>query len=171
MSLVPLARFRSTASAICFPIVRPHRCARSQNLSAQHLSFCCFRQLGKHTKNLQCEFLRALPEIFFFRLHSSFLIRFVSSSQFLIETRSVPAVARCYPHSPAGAGSRLPVAPLYLGGSRRARSLPRGLTGHVAHPSRSILPSSLCLPIRRRNSDRLTGKCTARPVIGRERVV
>jgi len=51
-------------SAICFPIVRPHRCARSQNLSAQHLSFCCFRQLGKHTKNLQCEFLRALPEIF-----------------------------------------------------------------------------------------------------------
>ncbi len=35
--------------------------------------------------------------------------------------------------------SLTPLAPLYLGGSRRARPLPRGLTGHVAYPSRSIL--------------------------------
>ncbi|PYL63372.1 MAG: hypothetical protein DMF25_10655, partial [Verrucomicrobia bacterium] len=34
--------------------------------------------------------------------------------------------------------SLIPFAPLYLGCSRRARPLPRGLTGHVAHPSRSI---------------------------------
>jgi len=34
--------------------------------------------------------------------------------------------------------ARVPAAPLYLGCSRRARPLPRGLTGHVAHPIRSI---------------------------------
>jgi hypothetical protein len=31
-----------------------------------------------------------------------------------------------------------PSAPLYLGCARSARPLPRGLTGHVAHPIRSI---------------------------------
>ena len=71
MSLVPLAPFSSTASTIHFPVVRPDRCARSQNLFAQYLSFCCFRQLGKQANNLQREFLRALPEIFFCRLHPS----------------------------------------------------------------------------------------------------
>src|SRR6266550_2613142 len=34
--------------------------------------------------------------------------------------------------------SLIPSAPLYLGSSRCARPLPRGFTGHVAHPSRSI---------------------------------
>jgi hypothetical protein len=41
-----------------------------------------------------------------------------------------------------------PAAPLYLARSRSARPLPRGFTGHVANPSRSIhslLPSSLYL--------------------------
>ena len=56
---------------IRFPVVRPDRCARSQNLFAQYLSFCCFRQLGKQANNLQREFLRALPEILFFRQHPS----------------------------------------------------------------------------------------------------
>ena len=45
------------------------------------------------------------------------------------------------------------LAPLYLGCSRRARPLPRGLTGHVAHPIRSIrrqrTTSSLHSPNRR----------------------
>ena len=36
-----------------------------------------------------------------------------------------------------------PFAPLYLARSRSARPLPRGLTGHVAHPSRSIETRSL----------------------------
>ena len=67
----PLAPFSSTASTIRFPVVRPDRCARSQNLFAQYLSFCCFRQLGKQANNLQREFLRALPEIFFFWLYPS----------------------------------------------------------------------------------------------------
>src|SRR6266550_2613141 len=39
--------------------------------------------------------------------------------------------------------SLTPVAPLYLGSSRCARPLPRGVTGHVAHPSRSIETHSL----------------------------
>jgi hypothetical protein len=34
--------------------------------------------------------------------------------------------------------SLIPSAPLYLGSSRRARPLPRGLTGHVADPISSI---------------------------------
>ena len=41
----------------------------------------------------------------------------------------------------------IPSAPLYLGCSRSARPLPRGFTGHVAHPSRSIETRSL-LPLR-----------------------
>ena len=35
--------------------------------------------------------------------------------------------------------SRVPRAPLYLGCARSARPLPRGFTGHVAHPIRSIV--------------------------------
>jgi hypothetical protein len=34
--------------------------------------------------------------------------------------------------------SLIPFAPLYLGCSRSARPLPRGVTGHVAHPIRSV---------------------------------
>ena len=42
--------------------------------------------------------------------------------------------------------SLIPFAPLYLGCARSARPLPRGFTGHVAHPIRSILlPSSFLL--------------------------
>jgi len=37
--------------------------------------------------------------------------------------------------------SLIPFAPLYLGCARSARPLPRGFTGHVAHPIRSILLS------------------------------
>ena len=37
----------------------------------------------------------------------------------------------------------IPSAPLYLGCSRSVRPLPRGFTGHVAHPSRSIETRSL----------------------------
>src|SRR5258708_2860413 len=37
--------------------------------------------------------------------------------------------------------SLIPSAPLYLGSSRCARPLPCGVTGHVARPARSILPS------------------------------
>jgi hypothetical protein len=34
-----------------------------------------------------------------------------------------------------------PLAPLYLGCARSPRPLPRGFTGHVAHPIRSIAVS------------------------------
>ena len=49
-----------------------------------------------------------------------------------------------YPHSLVASRATLPsmslipFAPLYLGSSRRARPLPHGFTGHVAHPIRSI---------------------------------
>jgi len=39
--------------------------------------------------------------------------------------------------------SLIPFAPLYLGSSRCARPLPRGITGHVAHPIRSIVSQLL----------------------------
>ena len=60
---------------------------------------------------------------------------------------AVPADLDCISAAPAAldhylvalpAMSLIPVAPLYLGCSRSARPLPRGFTGHVAHPSRSI---------------------------------
>jgi len=60
--------------------------------------------------------------------------------------RRVTAVAsdnsRCC-YRKAAVGFRMykdnpPLPVLYLGSSRCARPLPRGFTGHVAHPSRSI---------------------------------
>ena len=70
------------------------------------------------------------------------------------ETRSLPTLARCFPRSFTfyvafpKSSIRLsvwpsmslasPAAPLYLGSSRRARPLPRGLTGHVAHSVRDF---------------------------------
>ena len=39
--------------------------------------------------------------------------------------------------------SLIPLTPLYLGCARSARPLPRGFTGHVAHPIRSIETRSL----------------------------
>jgi hypothetical protein len=51
-----------------------------------------------------------------------------------LETRSLPPLTRSYPRR----FTLIPSVPLYLGSSRRARPLPRGVTGHVAHPVRSI---------------------------------
>src|SRR5438477_3054618 len=56
-----------------------------------------------------------------------------------IEIRSLPTLAHCFPRGPAGVGSLIPFTPLYLSSSRCARPLPRGITGHVAHPTRSIV--------------------------------
>src|SRR6266480_7313554 len=53
--------------------------------------------------------------------------------------------------------SLIPFAPLYLGCSRRARPLPRDLTGHVAHPIRSIV--SRLLPPRSTATSRLNRPC------------
>ena len=39
--------------------------------------------------------------------------------------------------------ARVPSGRLYLDCSRRARPLPRGFTGHVAHPIRSIREQSI----------------------------
>src|SRR5437870_5630570 len=71
-------------------------------------------------------------------------------------------LARC-PHSLTASlaalpsMSLIPFAPLYLGSSRRARPLPRGLTGHVAHPFRSIV--SRQLPPRSTATSRLNRPC------------
>ncbi len=73
-----------------------------------------------------------------------------------IETRSLPTLTRCFPRNftfyvaaPVSSVEIDSCAPahLYLARSRSSRPLPRGCTGHVARPSRSIetcsLPSSL----------------------------
>jgi len=62
-----------------------------------------------------------------------------------IEIRSLPTLAHCFPRGPAGVGSLIPFTPLYLSSSRCARPLPRGITGHVAHPTRSIVSQQLPL--------------------------
>jgi len=46
------------------------------------------------------------------------------------------------PEAPQAAAMSWPK--LYLAHSRSARPLPRGFTGHVAHPSRSILAAQGC---------------------------
>jgi hypothetical protein len=62
---------------------------------------------------------------------------------------SAPLKLARFPHSLAASlaalpsMSLIPFAPLYLGCSRSARPLPRGFTGHVARPNRSIETRSL----------------------------
>jgi len=56
-----------------------------------------------------------------------------------VETRSLPILTHCFPRSYRQSASDPsmslnPFAPLHLGCSRSARPLPRGVTGHVAHP-------------------------------------
>src|SRR5262249_33726060 len=59
-------------------------------------------------------------------------------------TRDLPIRSVGFPptnavHPPASQhGAFILFAPLYLGCARSARPLPRGFTGHVAHPIRSI---------------------------------
>ena len=51
-----------------------------------------------------------------------------------LKTRSLPPLTRSYHRR----FTLILSVPLYLGSSRCARPLPRGVTGHVAHPVRSI---------------------------------
>ena len=68
-------------------------------------------------------------------------------------------------------GSLIPFAPLYLGCALSTRPLPRGFTGHVAHPIRSIVSrlrpqhstatSRLCRPCRSSHSLHCTSAAPA----------
>src|SRR5205814_7742909 len=72
--------------------------------------------------------------------HSSQVVTLTRSQLYLGSSRC----ARPLPGAALPAMSLIPFAPLYLGSSRCARPLPRrGVTGHVAHPFRSIVSRSL----------------------------